>query len=142
EIQRKIEELFATRSVLDVLSVGMLSCELLYLFLVARGAGAMAERTARFLLNVALDQIPVVMFVAHLAAIDADRNHFLELTDFRRVLQNALRYPQADSNGFAVQRLGEKVIHSGRAGQLIVMGARMVCGEKDKIGVGSLGARP
>src|SRR5438067_11775492 len=101
----------------------------------------MAETASSSLLDIALDRVPVIMFITHLVAIDTDWNHLLELTDFRRVFQYPLRHPQAHANRFAIERLRKKIVHSRCARHLIVIGAGVICGEKDEISVGGSGMR-
>src|ERR1700720_4718452 len=107
--------------------------------MVTLGTGAMAEPAAGLLLNVGLHLVPIVMFVTHLLAVSANRNQLLQLADFRRAFQDPFRYPEAQSNGFAIQRFRKEVVHARSARQLMVDGAGMICREKDEIGVGSFG---
>src|SRR5437773_5673789 len=69
------------------------------LFLVTIGTSGVGKSAAGLLLNVALNQIPVVVLVAHLLAINTDRDHFLESPDFSRVLQDALGCAQTHPDG-------------------------------------------
>src|SRR6266446_2179561 len=72
------------------------------------GTNSVAEVGAGVLVDVLLDDLPVIVIVADFIAVHTNWQELFQLPHLRRKSDDALRHPQPDFQFLTVQRLGQE----------------------------------